>query len=81
FYAQKMKLTAKALTMRVSRGLGKSARAVVQERILLEAKRLLTYSQHSIQVIAERTGFEDANYFTRFFKAHIGTTPSEFRRK
>jgi AraC family transcriptional regulator, transcriptional activator of pobA len=81
FYAHHMKTTPKAITMRVTRGLGKSARAVIQDRVLLEIKRLLAYSDLSIAQIAYALGFEDPNYFARFFKKATGLSPMAFREK
>ena len=79
FYSKKLKVTSKALTMRVIRALGKSARTVVLDRCLLEAKRLLCYSNISISEVAQEIGFEDPNYFVRFFKCQSGLSPGKFR--
>jgi AraC family transcriptional activator of pobA len=79
FYAQKLKLTSKALTMKVTRMTGHSPRHFIQARSLLEAKRLLAYSSLSIADIGFETGLEDANYFSRFFKAHEKMSPQQFR--
>jgi AraC family transcriptional activator of pobA len=81
FYAQSLKVSPKALTMRVLRLLEKSARDLIQERCLLEARRYLGYSSLSIAEISERLGFEDANYFTRFFRLKTGVTPGTFRQQ
>jgi AraC-like DNA-binding protein len=79
FYAKLLKTTPKAITMRVSRALGKSARAVIQDRCLLEGKRLLAYSDLSISEVGYELGFEDPNYFSRFFKSSTGKSPGDFR--
>ena len=81
FYAQELGVTPKALTMQLSRTLGKSPRLLIQDRFLLEAKRYLAYSDMSIAEIGFEIGFEDANYFTRFFKLHESQTPAQFRLK
>ncbi|MEF9918661.1 MAG: AraC family transcriptional regulator [Eubacterium sp.] len=44
-----------------------------------EACYLLKTSDFSINVISEKTGFDDANYFSRQFKKQIGYTPKEYR--
>ncbi|MFA7370773.1 MAG: AraC family transcriptional regulator [Sphaerochaetaceae bacterium] len=49
------------------------------QRRLEYASRLLRYSTLSISEIAEKTGFEDANYFSRQFKKVIGVSPSQYR--
>lgn len=81
FYAEQLAITPKALTMQVSRDLRKSARAVIQDRLLLEAKRLLSFSNMNVAEVGSELGFEDANYFTRFFTQLADCTPTEFRRK
>lgn len=81
FYAKKLGMTPKALTMQLSRLIKKSPRDVIQDRFLLEAKRYLAYSEMSIAEIGYAIGFEDANYFTRFFRQHEKITPAQFRKK
>lgn len=81
FYADCLNLTSKALTMRFQR-LGLPApRTLIQERCLLEAKRFLVYSALSIQEIGDTLGFDDPNYFARFFRTHVKMSPGEFRRQ
>lgn len=60
---------------------GKTPLEIINERILLEAKRLLMFSEKSIQEIAYEIGYEDAGYFSKFFKKHSSFTPAEFRKK
>ncbi|HET9238759.1 MAG TPA: helix-turn-helix transcriptional regulator [Oligoflexus sp.] len=79
FYADKLSLTPKALTMRVTRALGIPPKKVIQDRCLLEAKRLLAYSTDANTAIARKIGFDDPNYFLRLFRSKTGMTPSEFR--
>ncbi len=56
------------------------AGAVIRNRIILEAKRLLTNFDLSIGEIAYRLGFQDNSYFTRFFKKQEKIGPEEFRK-
>jgi AraC-like DNA-binding protein len=79
FYAKTLRTTPKAITMRASRSLGRSARSVIQERCLLEAQRLLAYSNLTIAEIGYELGFEDPNYFSRFFKTMSHSSPGAFR--
>jgi AraC-like DNA-binding protein len=81
FYAQRLGLTGKALTTKLSKAIGKSAGAVIQERCLIEAKRLLAHSDLSIAEIGYQIGYEDPNYFARFFRRKTGHTPGEFRKR
>lgn len=79
FYAAELGTNTKALTTQVSRALGKSAGAVIQERCLIEAKRLLAYSSLPIAEIGYQLGYEDPNYFARFFRQKAGMSPGRFR--
>jgi AraC family transcriptional activator of pobA len=81
FYSQRLGVSSKALTMQLSRSIGKPPRVLIQERILLESKRYLAFSGLSIADIGYKLGFEDANYFTRFFRLHEKQTPAQFRKK
>jgi AraC family transcriptional activator of pobA len=58
---------------------GKSASQLVQEHILDEARKYLTYTTYSVSEIAYKLHFEYPNYFAKFFKKHTGLTPTEFR--
>jgi AraC-like DNA-binding protein len=60
--------------------LGKSAGEIIRDRVLLEAKRLLTNADMSIASIAWQLNFADNSYFTKFFKKYTGITPEEFRK-
>jgi AraC family transcriptional regulator, transcriptional activator of pobA len=60
---------------------GKTASELLQDSILLQAKSLIKNSEYSMKEIAYQLGYEEPNYFFRFFKKHIGLTPSEFKNK
>ncbi len=53
---------------------------VIQERIFLEAKRLLIYTNKSSKEIAYELGFEDVAYFSNFFKKTALVAPTLFRK-
>lgn len=61
--------------------LGLQAGEVIRNRIILEAKRLLTNPELSVTEIALNLNFSDNSYFTKFFKKAEGITPEEFRKK
>ncbi len=52
----------------------------IQDRKMLEAKRLLHYSKLHIKEIAFELGFDDIQTFSRFFKNQEGASPSEFKK-
>ena len=60
--------------------LGKTAGDLIRDRVLLEAKRLLTNAGISVTQIAYDLNFQDNSYFNRFFKKNEGMTPEEFRK-
>ena len=60
--------------------LGKTAGDLIRDRVLLEAKRLLTNADMTITEIAYDLNFQDNSYFNRFFKKSVGITPDEFRK-
>ena len=57
-----------------------SALKVIESRVLLEAKRYLTFSSLSVKEIAALLGYADAGYFNRMFRREIGTAPGKFRQ-
>lgn len=80
-YAAVIGTTAPTLTRACREVLGKAPGEVVQDRLLLEAMRHLTYSTATVSQIAGDLGFADPAYFARFFKARAGVTASEFRSR
>lgn len=77
-YADLLNITTKHLNKMVKTTSGKTTSDLINERLLLEAKRLLTYGELTVQEIAYELGFEDASYFSRFFKKKTGESPSNF---
>jgi len=55
--------------------------ATINERIVLEAKRLLIYSDKTSEEIAYELGYKEAGHFSKFFKKHAGMNPTEFKSK
>lgn len=80
-YAQAMRMTEGRLNRLTRVVTGKSAFDLVQDRLMLEARRKLIYVAAPISLLAYELGFEDPAYFSRYFKARIGVTPSAFRRE
>lgn len=80
-YALLLGITSNYLNEICVETVGKSAGQIIRERILLEAKRLLTYGKASIAEIAYQLNFEDNAYFSRFFKKYTAKTPDLFRQQ
>jgi len=80
-YAEALCVSERQLNDAVKRTVGRTASQMVQERVLLEAKRWLSNTETGIAEIAFRLNIEDPAYFARFFKKQTGLTPGDFRRK
>jgi AraC family transcriptional regulator, transcriptional activator of pobA len=79
FYAQQLCKSPKTLSNLFAAYNNKSPSHVIQERIIIEAKRLLTYTDKPIKHITFDLGFEDVSYFSNFFKKHMQLSPHDFR--
>lgn len=78
-YAEKLNISPKYLTTTVKKITGKSAKEVINAKLLLESKSLLKYSELDVSEISYRLNFQEPTHFSRFFKKHIGKTPKQFR--
>jgi AraC-like DNA-binding protein len=58
---------------------GKSTKQVIDERVILELKRLLAHTELSVKELAARTGFAEPTNLVKFFRHHTGATPLAFR--
>lgn len=81
FYAEKLCLNTDTFSKKIKSQLGKTPSAFIQERIILESKKLLHLTRLSIKEIASQLNFQDEHYFSRYFKKNVGVSPSEFRTK
>lgn len=78
-YADLMNKPAKSLTNLFSSHSNRSPLQIIQDRILLEAKRMLISTEIPIKEITFELGFEDMPSFSRFFKNKIGISPKAYR--
>lgn len=79
FYAEKLFKSPKTLSNNFAK-LNRSPLQIIHQRIVLEAKRLLTYTDKSAKEIAYDIGFEDASHLSRLFKKYTSQSPSEFKK-
>lgn len=79
-YAELLYVTPNQLNALCQDLLGKTAGDVIRDRVLLEAKRLLTNADMTITEIAYDLNFGDNSYFNRFFRKYVGMTPDVFRK-
>jgi AraC family transcriptional regulator, transcriptional activator of pobA len=78
-YAESLFITPRHLNRIVQDITNQSVTQVIQNRTILEAKRLLTFTDLTIGQVAERLGFEDAAYFARIFRKETGSSPTDFK--
>jgi AraC family transcriptional regulator, transcriptional activator of pobA len=81
YYAGQLATIPRRLTDVVRQFSGKSAKQLIVERILVEAKRLLNYTDSNIKDITYHLGYDDPGYFCRIFKNQTGLTPNEYKSK
>jgi AraC-like DNA-binding protein len=80
-YMTAMNITEKRLNKSTTLILDKTPKQLIDERVSLEAKRLLARSHASIRDIAFDLGFEERSSFIKFFVKHNGCKPAEFRER
>lgn len=79
FYAEQLYKSPKTLSNLFAIFNQKTPSQLIQERIIVEAKRLLYFTDKSVKHITFELGFEDVSYFSNFFKKNSGVSPSDFR--
>ena len=77
--AEDLGYSTRTLDRACQRATGRTAKQVVDERISLEVRRLLTHTDLPVARIATDLGFDDASNFTKFVKRQLGLPPSEVR--
>lgn len=80
-YTRMMNLSAYQLNEITKSSIGKTASDMINEQIILEAKRYLLATPGQVKEIADHLGYEDTSYFIRFFKKHMGYSPEVFRQQ
>ncbi len=79
-YAGQLHITPHHLNRVVKDVTGRTASEVIRERSLLEAKRMLTFTDLGVGEISGQLGYFDGSYFTKLFKRETGMAPLAFRR-
>jgi AraC family transcriptional activator of pobA len=78
-YADALAMPPATLSHALSQVVGRPTKELVTDRVMMEATRLLTFTDRTIGEIAFQTGFSDPLYFSRAFKRHTGEPPTAFR--
>jgi AraC-like DNA-binding protein/mannose-6-phosphate isomerase-like protein (cupin superfamily) len=80
-YASQLNISIPYLNECVRNATGFSVSHHIQQRVILEAKRLLAHSDQAIKEIATTLGYDDYPYFSRLFTKVVGKNPAAFRNK
>lgn len=80
-YATLLNISEKILHKASTQLIDKTPKQLIDQRVILEAKRLLVHSNLSIKEIAYDLGFEEPTNFIKYFRKHSGMTPAEFREQ
>lgn len=78
-YAERLNISAAWLNSLCRRFTDQSALQIINQRLLLEAKRDLVYTTLTVNQVSDRLGFSEPAYFSRFFKRCTGQSPRQFR--
>lgn len=81
YYAEQQNLSVAYLNECIKNTTGHAVSYHIQQRIVLQAKRMLRYSNQTVKEIAFALGYEDYPYFTRLFKKVVGVSAVAFRNK
>ncbi|OXG05085.1 AraC-like DNA-binding protein [Flavobacterium araucananum] len=78
-YAKQLLITEKRLNQATTKILGKTPKEIIDDRVMLEAKRLLAHTNENVKEISYELGFEEPTNFIKYFRKHSNNTPVEFR--
>jgi AraC family transcriptional activator of pobA len=81
FFARQLHITAHHLNVITKNVTGKTASEVIRARSILEAKRLLTFTDFTVTEIATQLNYFDSSYFSKLFKAETNKTPAAFKNE
>lgn len=79
YYAKNLNVTLPKLNQACKSQLGKTSSELLYERMIVEAKRYLLYSELTVAEIGYSIGFDDPAYFSRFFSKRVGIPPGTYR--
>jgi AraC family transcriptional regulator, transcriptional activator of pobA len=79
FYADQLHISAHHLNLMTKKVTNKTSTAVIRARTVLEAKRLLTFTELTISEVASQLNYFDNSYFSKIFKAETKKTPASFK--
>ena len=80
-YAAMLDCSTRTLARACERATGRSAKRIVDERVALQAKRMLAHGEESAAAISACLGFAERTQFGKFVKRVVGVSPAVFRAR
>jgi len=80
-YADALGVPPAALSRALSQVTGRATKDLITERVMLEAARLLRFTDLTVGEVARRVGYDDPLYFSRAFKRRHGDSPQSYRER
>ena len=80
-YADALAVPPAQLSKALAQSTGRTTKQLITDRVMLEAARLLRFTDLTVGEIAFRAGFDDQLYFSRAFKRHYGEAPMRYRER
>jgi AraC family transcriptional regulator, transcriptional activator of pobA len=80
-YAKMLAVSPNHLTQLVKQITGKTSLELLQEKLIVETKRLLIHTNLTVSEISDMMNFDDQSYFTKYFKNKTGITPLQYRKQ
>jgi AraC family transcriptional activator of pobA len=80
-YAAKLSVTPNHLNETVKSIMGRTASDLIDEKMVIEIKKLLLHTDLTASEVAYALNFSDQSYFSKFFKKRTGVSPLDFRNK
>ncbi|UNY98841.1 helix-turn-helix domain-containing protein [Zhouia spongiae] len=81
FYACALSMSTSSFSKKIKQQFEKTPTQLIQERVVLEAKKLLHLTHKTVKEIAAELNFDDEHYFSRYFKREVGLSPTQFREE
>lgn len=78
-FTNKLGYSASTLSRACLAAEGRTAKTIIDQRVALEAQRLLAHTNHNVHLISHQLGFSEPTNFVKFFNRLIGSTPTAFR--
>ncbi len=79
-YAKVLNVSSKYLNECVKEVLGVNAKHLLDEQLVMRARHSLKFTDKTVKEVGYELGFSSPDYFSYFFKKHVGTTPSQLRQ-